>query len=103
MIPTFRRACIVCAVLLWAALPQSARAQMAFTDASQADSLQPLLLPRFPQAVAPAQAPDELPPPRVAPPSPPLEVIDFRDLPLSDAMRLLSQQTGLNIVPSAEA
>lgn len=34
---------------------------------------------------------------------PPLELIEFRDVALSDAMRLFSVQTGLNIVPSAQA
>lgn len=34
---------------------------------------------------------------------PMLSKADLRDLPLSDACRLLSEQTGLNLVPSAEA
>ena len=33
----------------------------------------------------------------------PLDVVEFRDLTLQDAMRLLSQQTGLKIVPSEDA
>src|SRR5262249_18861409 len=33
----------------------------------------------------------------------PLELVEFRDLPLVDAMRLLSQQSGMRIVPSAQA
>jgi general secretion pathway protein D len=33
----------------------------------------------------------------------PLEIVEFRDLPLIEAMRLLSLQSGLKIVPSAEA
>ncbi len=38
-----------------------------------------------------------------APGGEPLDVVEFRDLTLLDAMRLLSQQTGLKIVPSEEA
>src|ERR1051325_2284948 len=33
----------------------------------------------------------------------PLELVEFRDVPLNEAMRLLSQQSGLKIVPSSEA
>jgi len=33
----------------------------------------------------------------------PLELVEFRDVPLFEAMRLLSQASGLKIVPSAEA
>src|SRR5262245_19241160 len=33
----------------------------------------------------------------------PLELVEFRELPLNEAMRLLSQQSGLKIVVSAEA
>ena len=37
------------------------------------------------------------------PTSVPVEVVEFRDVPLQDAMRLLSQQTSVKIVPSEEA
>jgi general secretion pathway protein D len=37
------------------------------------------------------------------PPETPLDLVEFRDIPLVDAMRLLSQQSGLKIVASAEA
>lgn len=33
----------------------------------------------------------------------PLKLVEFRELPLIEAMRLFSEQTGMNIVPSAEA
>lgn len=36
-------------------------------------------------------------------PETPLELVEFRNLPLFDAMRLLSEESGLKIVPSAEA
>ena len=51
----------------------------------------------------------ELPAPRVAGPNEaaatdlPLDLVEFRDIPLFEAMRLLSQASGLKIVPSAEA
>ena len=61
-------------------------------------------------AAAPVPDSEELPAPRLAAPGAatsqpavPLEVIEFRDVALQDAMRLLSQQTGLNIVPSKDA
>jgi general secretion pathway protein D len=36
-------------------------------------------------------------------PGPTLDLVEFRDLSLDEAMRILSQQSGLKIVPSAEA
>lgn len=74
-----------------------------------AQSLPP---PRAPTIVAvqpPAAEDGVLPAPRVLDPTgdagvdQPLELVEFRDLPLVDAMRLLSQQSGLRIVPSAQA
>jgi general secretion pathway protein D len=59
-----------------------------------------------------APAPDLLPQPRPLRPmgttgdpvaDTPIELVEFRDLPLSEAMRLLSEQSGLKIVPSAQA
>src|SRR5262245_62025361 len=65
------------------------------------------------QPVRPEDKAPVLPPPRAVPGlgaaaaaqdvGPPLELIEFRDLPLEEAMRLLSQQSGLRIVPSAAA
>lgn len=40
---------------------------------------------------------------RTSPPSKLVELVEFRDVPLEDALRLFSLQTGLNIVPSAGA
>lgn len=69
--------------------------------------------PAAPPAVAqPAEPSPVLPPPRemgslataaAEDTSPPLQLVEFRDLTLDDAMRLLSQQSGLKIVPSAAA
>ncbi|MEZ6094014.1 MAG: hypothetical protein R3C03_07210 [Pirellulaceae bacterium] len=42
-------------------------------------------------------------PPGFIPPMVELEMIDFRDVSLGDAMRIFSEQSGLNIVPSVEA
>jgi len=42
-------------------------------------------------------------PPGFAPPSLIMELVDFRDISLGDAMRVFSEQSGLNIVPSVEA
>ncbi|HZZ71262.1 MAG TPA: hypothetical protein VFE24_03360 [Pirellulales bacterium] len=51
-------------------------------------------------AAGPAIAPAQL----AAPPgTAPLELIEFRDIPLDEALRSLSDQSGLKIVPSAEA
>src|SRR5437762_968284 len=88
-------------VLAWGgsdALGNRARAQVPDPDASQSDALQPFVMPRFPDlrnaAAGPAD-PQEFPAPRPAPPGAaagaPLEVIEFRDVPLQEAMRLLSQ------------
>lgn len=97
---------LLCAVLAW--VPNQAGAQVTDADGSHPDALEPLLLPRQPDSrLATVQAPEDLPVPRLAnpggAPSQPLEVIEFRDLDLATAMRLLSEQTGLNIVPSEEA
>src|SRR5262245_2853649 len=62
-------------------------------------------------ATAPAQPPPgdkggetQLPPPRMLQDGgPPLELVEFRDVPLGEALRLLSQQSGLKLVASAEA
>jgi general secretion pathway protein D len=46
----------------------------------------------------------QLPQPRkLEGPDPVLDLVEFRDLPMYEAMRLLSQQSGLKIVPSVEA
>ena len=52
--------------------------------------------------------PEKLPPPRKVPPGAdagktPLDLVEFRDLPLGEAMKILSQQSGLKIVASEEA
>ena len=67
--------------------------------------------PSFAQDPAPPvpAAPPQLAPPRQMIPTgdsaadTPLPLVEFRDVPLIDAMRLLSIQSGLRIVPSAEA
>ena len=61
-----------------------------------------------PAAVAQVPAPGKLPAlPQPRPVEPLndalLELVEFREVPLQEAMRLLSQQSGLKIVPSAEA
>ena len=104
--------CTLLAWVAWGSLGNRACAQAPAApdpDGSLPNVLQPLLLLRLPENKAgPALVPGEdLPPPRLAAPgaepNQPLEVIEFRDLDLATAMRLLSEQTGLNIVPSAEA
>jgi general secretion pathway protein D len=57
------------------------------------------------QDVQPPKAEQPLPQPRklVDQVDMPLDLVEFRNLPLVDAMRFLSQQSGLKIVPSAEA
>lgn len=55
-------------------------------------------------SIARAQAPEAIPlgpPERTAPGR--LAVIEFRELPLRDALQLYSEQTGLNVVASSEA
>lgn len=44
-----------------------------------------------------------LPQPRRMDEGPMLKLVEFRDVPLEDALRVLSQQSGLNFAPSAEA
>lgn len=51
---------------------------------------------------SPGKGPAPLPVPRIADEQS-LELVEFRDLPLVEAMRVLSQQSGLKIVVSAEA
>jgi general secretion pathway protein D len=65
----------------------------------------PPLLPLPPQAVQLPGQLNQLPVPRKASggPDPVLELVEFRDLPMTEAMRILSAQSGVNIVPSAEA
>jgi general secretion pathway protein D len=50
---------------------------------------------------APRQAPGVQPRPQAA--QPPIPLIEFRDVPLEEAMRLFSESTGLKVVVSAEA
>jgi len=80
----------------------------------RAPAQQPVLPPPVANGELVNQAPDAnapvLPQPRALSgtgraeePGPPLELIEFRSLPLEEAMRLLSQQSGLKIVPSAAA
>ncbi len=68
----------------------------------------------IPADAAPAEALPETPlPPAGAPgtiqstdmllPSTPMELIEFREMPLGEAARVLSDQSGLKIVPSAQA
>lgn len=54
------------------------------------------------QPLAPEEKPALGPKPRLLQ-AEPLELVEFRDLPLAEAMKLLSQQSGLKIVTSAEA
>ncbi len=75
------------------------------------------LVPQPNQIVAPEPprqiAPDELPfmdargvaqyPPGFMSPTIELELVDFREVTLGEAMRVFSEQSGLNIVPSVEA
>lgn len=60
-----------------------------------------------PQVQAVAQKPplpEVPPPPRVlAEEDPVLDLVEFRDITLQEAMRLLAQQSGLKVVPSSEA
>jgi len=57
-----------------------------------------------PEQVEELKTPQKLPAKDAADPAnQPMDVVEFRDLPLQEAMRLLSLQTGVKIVPSAEA
>jgi general secretion pathway protein D len=62
----------------------------------------PVIQPPVIQGPKPRPLPEVAKTPEPAP-DPVLELVEFRDIPLFEAMRLLSQQSGLQIVPSAEA
>ena len=60
---------------------------------AQAEASEPVTAPAATQPAAPLPEPDE----------PMLDVVEFRKIPLSEAARILSDQSGLKIVPSSEA
>lgn len=81
---------------------------MLFPDGRGEPAIGVFAPPAGPEIPAPLGA-QELPAPRpvgkkvVFQDDPILKLVEFRDIPLQDASRLLSQQSGLRIVPSAEA
>jgi general secretion pathway protein D len=104
-----RRILITLPLLAFAAL---ACAQPPGEAALQPLPIAPLVpLPVNPQPVIQPPGPlNQLPMPREvqrkvasAGSDPVLELVEFRDLPMTEAMRILSTQSGVNIVPSAEA
>src|ERR1700722_9561112 len=60
--------------------------------------------PQLPEQVEELKQPQKLPAKDTADPAnQPVDLVEFHDVPLQEAMRLLSQQTGVKIVPSADA
>ena len=110
----------ICAFVL-AGLAQVAHAQtarfMQDPGAQFATPSQPVVVAQPPlvigpdgQPAGPAEAEPVTPPvaaqpaaPLPAPDEPMLDVVEFRKIPLSEAARILSDQSGLKIVPSSEA